>query len=217
MIFSETVADELSDYLLQIKAIKLNPQNPFTWASGARSPIYCDNRITLSFPEIRSFIKKNLASGITKNFGIPDVIAGVATAGIPHGALVADVLGLPFIYVRSAPKAHGLNNLIEGKVEIGQKVVVIEDLVSTGGSSLQAVDALRQQGCIVTGLAAVFTYGFSKAKDAFANAKCPYFTLTNYNNLLRKAVNGNYIKNGDIENLTKWSSDPSNWFKEVQI
>ena len=188
MILSKTVANKTALLLLQIKAIKLNLQTPYTWASGWQSPIYCDNRLTLSFPEIRTYIKEQLAVGIRKKFPECECIAGVATAGIAHGALIADALNLPSVYVRSSPKSHGLTNMIEGKVLSGEKVVVIEDLVSTVGSSLNVVNALRAVDCKVLGMMALFTYGFETAEDNFFNADCPLYTLTDYESLIRKAI-----------------------------
>ena len=183
----------VAEFLLRIKAVELKPENPFTWASGMKSPIYCDNRKTLSFPAIRTFLRQQFVEVIESKFGKPDVIAGVATGGIAIGALIAQELGLPFIYVRSEPKKHGLGNQIEGVLEEGQSVVVIEDLISTGGSSLQAVAALRDAGAKVNGLVAIFTYGFDKAKDNFANAKCTLHTLSDYDSLLVQAVKQQYI------------------------
>lgn len=213
MILNNERALKVAEFLLQIKAIKLQPANPFTWASGWKSPIYCDNRKTLSYPSIRTFIRQSYADVILDKFGKPDVIAGVATGGIAQGALVAQELGLPFIYVRTSPKAHGLGNQIEGDFEAGQKVVVIEDLISTGGSSLQAVDALRAAGCEVKGLVAIFSYGFDVATENFTNAKCPFETLTNYDYLMSQAVKHDYITESDVESLQAWRQDPANWNK----
>jgi orotate phosphoribosyltransferase len=213
MILNNERALKVAEFLLQIKAIKLQPANPFTWASGWKSPIYCDNRKTLSYPSIRTFIRQSYADVILEKFGKPDVIAGVATGGIAQGALVAQELGLPFVYVRTSPKAHGLGNQIEGDFEAGQKVVVIEDLISTGGSSLQAVDALRAAGCEVKGLVAIFSYGFEVAKENFTNAKCPFETLTNYDYLMSQAVKHDYITENDVESLQSWRQDPANWNK----
>lgn len=201
----------LAQKLLKIGAIKLQPANPFTWASGWNSPIYTDNRLTLSYPEIRTFIKVELCRLIMENFERPDAIAGVATGAIAQGALVADELGLPYVYVRSTPKDHGLENLIEGNVRPGQKVVVIEDLISTGGSSLKAVDALRSAGCEVVGMAAIFTYGFPVAEQAFKKASVALFTLSNYNSMLQAALDTKYIREQDIETLAKWRQDPASW------
>ena len=171
----------LASFLLQIKAIKLNPANPFTWASGLKSPIYCDNRVTLSYPQVRTFIREGFVKMCLDKFGKPDVIAGVATGGIPQGALVAQELGLPFVYVRSEKKSHGMNNQIEGVINSGQSVVIIEDLVSTGKSSLNAVEALREKGAVIKGMLAIFTYGMEVATENFKNNKCELFTLTDYN------------------------------------
>ena len=200
-----------AEFLLQIKAIKLQPSNPFTWASGWKSPIYCDNRKTLSFPEIRSYICDSFAAMIKDLYPQTEVIAGVATGAIAHGALVSDRLGLPFIYVRSGAKEHGLGNQIEGYYDKGQKVVVIEDLISTGGSSLNAVTALREAGCEVLGMVAIFTYEFKKASDAFSAGNCKLDTLSNYTALIETAVNTGYIGKAEVETLTKWRVDPANW------
>ena len=202
-----------AEYLLQIKAIKLQPSNPFTWASGWKSPIYCDNRKTLSFPEVRSFIRDSFADMVKEIYPQAEVIAGVATGAIAHGALAADKLGLPFIYVRSEAKEHGLGNQIEGYFEKGQKVVVIEDLISTGGSSLNAVKALREAGCDVLGMAAIFTYEFKKAADSFAAAGCRLDTLSNYSVLVDTAMKTGYIGETEVDTLKKWRIDPSVWGK----
>jgi orotate phosphoribosyltransferase len=209
----ENTSKKTAEFLLQINAIKLQPANPFTWASGWKSPIYCDNRMTLSFPEVRSFIKNAFASKVRELYPDVMVIAGVATGAIAHGALVADELGLPFIYVRSGAKDHGLGNQIEGRYEKGQKVVVIEDLISTGGSSLGAVKALREAGCDVLGMIAIFTYGFAKAEESFASEKCRLDTLSNYSILVEMAAETGYISKNDVETLKKWRSDPSGWGK----
>jgi len=202
---------QVAEFLLQIKAIKLQPNNPFTWASGWKSPIYCDNRVTLSHPTIRTYIRQQLTSAIQEMFGSVGCIAGVATAGIPQGALVAQEMGLPFIYVRAKAKEHGTGSLIEGEISPGQRVVVVEDLISTGKSSLQAVEALRAAGYTVAGLAAIFSYGFDVAADNFKNAKCPYFTLSNYNALIKYAEEKQYISEGDAEVLKQWREQPSTW------
>lgn len=202
-----------AEYLLQIKAIKLQPSNPFTWASGWKSPIYCDNRKTLSYPEVRSFIRDSFASLVNDIYPQAEMIAGVATGAIAHGVLTADKLGLPFIYVRSEAKEHGLSNQIEGYYEKGQKVVVIEDLISTGGSSLNAVKALKEAGCEVLGMAAIFTYEFKKAADSFATAGCRLNTLCNYSVLVDTAVTTGYIGEAETEALKKWRLDPSVWGK----
>ncbi|MBN2273452.1 MAG: orotate phosphoribosyltransferase [Bacteroidales bacterium] len=197
--------------LLQCQAIKLSPKNPFLWASGWKSPIYCDNRKTLSYPEIRNFIKDSLVNLIKENYLSTEAIAGVATGAIAQGALVADALGLPFFYVRPQPKSHGLENLIEGDPKPGQKVVVIEDLISTGGSSLKAVEALRQQGCTVLGMLAVFTYGFNIALENFSKADCPLITLSNYETLLEIAVESDYIDADTRYVLQQWRKSPDTW------
>lgn len=196
---------------MQINAIKLQPANPFTWASGWKSPIYCDNRKTLSFPEVRSFIRDSFATRIRELYPEVQLIAGVATGAIAHGALTADKMGLPFIYVRSGAKEHGLGNQIEGYFEPGQKVVVVEDLISTGGSSLGAVKALREAGCTVPGMVAIFTYEFKKASDAFKAENCRLDTLSSYSVLLEAAVASGYISQSDVETLKKWREDPGGW------
>jgi orotate phosphoribosyltransferase len=204
-------AYKVAEFLLQIKAVKLQPENPFTWASGIKSPIYCDNRKTLSYPQIRTFIRQTFVDTINKNFAKPDVIAGVATGGIAIGALVAQEMGLPFVYVRSEAKKHGLTNMIEGDVESGQNVVVVEDLISTGGSSLKAVEALREKGCTVKGMVAIFTYGFDEAERNFKKAKCNLKTLTDYNTLINTALTKEYITEKDLESLKQWRANPSAW------
>ena len=201
----------LASFLLQIKAIKLNPANPFTWASGLKSPIYCDNRVTLSYPQGRTFFREGFVKMCLDKFGKPDVIAGVATGGIPQGALVAQELGLPFVYVRSEKKSHGMNNQIEGIINSGQSVVIIEDLVSTGKSSLNAVEALREKGAVIKGMLAIFTYGMDVAAENFKNNKCELFTLTNYNALVQKAAEENYIREEDLASLLEWKSNPQAW------
>ena len=196
---------------LKIRAIILQPNNPFTWASGWNSPIYTDNRKTLSYPDIRSLIKVELSRVILEKFGRPDAVAGVATGAIAQGALVADILGVPYVYVRSAPKDHGLENLIEGNLTPGMKVVVIEDLISTGKSSLKAVEAVRAAGCEVVGMAAIFTYDFPVAKEAFEKAGVELLTLSNYNAMLEAALDSNYISSTDMETLKQWRHDPAGW------
>jgi orotate phosphoribosyltransferase len=213
MIKNEDRALKTAEYLLQIKAIKLNLANPFTWASGWKSPIYCDNRKTLSYHKIRTFIRQEFVSIINEEFGKPDVIAGVATGGIANGALVAQELGLPFVYVRTSQKGHGLENLIEGVIESGQSVVVCEDLISTGGSSLKVVEELRKAGCDVKGMVAIFTYGFKTAEDNFRDAKCPIITLSDYDTLLKQAVESSHISAKDVEQLAKWRVAPDKWGK----
>ncbi len=200
-----------AEKLLNIKAIKLQPTNPFTWASGWKSPFYCDNRKTLSYPVLRNFVKVELCRVIMERFGQVDAIAGVATGAIAQGALVAEELNLPFVYVRSSPKDHGLENLIEGELRPGMKVVVIEDLISTGGSSLKAVEAIRKDGCEVIGMVASFTYGFPVAIEAFKEAKVNLVTLTNYESVLEVALKTGYINEEDIPLLDTWRKDPSHW------
>ncbi|MEO7212311.1 orotate phosphoribosyltransferase [Mucilaginibacter sp.] len=211
MFTNSETEQQVAEFLLQIKAIKLQPNNPFTWASGWKSPIYCDNRITLSFPTIRTYIRQQLSSVIQEKFGAVGCIAGVATAGIPQGALVAQELGLPFIYVRAKAKEHGTGSLIEGEISTDKRVVVLEDLISTGKSSLQAVAALRDAGYNVAGLAAIFSYGFDLAEENFKNAKCPFVTLSNYSALLKYAQEKQYISESDIAILKKWREEPSTW------
>ncbi len=211
MLYNKEVATKVSESLLQIKAIKLNVLEPFTWASGMRSPIYCDNRKTLSFPKIRTFLRQQFVEIITDKFGNIDLIAGVATGAIAHGVLVAQELGLPFVYVRSSEKKHGLENKIEGHFEPGQSVIVIEDLVSTGKSSLNAVDALRNAGCDVKGMVAIFSYNLQKALDNFNQAKCPLYTLSDYDELVKQAIEGNYISENNLKSLINWRKDPENW------
>jgi len=209
----EYLEQKIAQSLLQIKAIKLQPANPFTWASGWKSPIYCDNRKTLSYPEIRDLLKENFAQVVTEKFGKPDFIAGVATGAIAIGALVADALNLPFVYVRPKPKEHGLGNQIEGEIPEGKKVVVIEDLVSTGKSSLKAVEALRNQNIKVIGMVAVFTYGLKIAENNFKEANVPLKTLSNYNQLIQFALQTGYIKESDLETLNQWRENPEAWGK----
>lgn len=201
----------LAEKLLKISAIKLQPEMPFTWASGWNSPIYTDNRVTLSYPELRSFIKVELCRLIMENFPQADAVAGVATGAIAQGALVADTMGLPYVYIRSTPKDHGLENLIEGNLKPGQKVVVVEDLISTGGSSLKAVAAVRAAGCEVVGMVAMFTYGFPVAQKAFKDAGVELITLSNYNAMLEAALATNYIRPEDLDTLREWRKDPSVW------
>lgn len=210
------IEQKVAEFLLQIKAIKLQPNNPFTWASGWKSPIYCDNRITLSHPAIRTYIRQKLSTLIQEEFGAVSIIAGVATAGIPQGVLVAQELGLPFIYVRAKAKEHGTGNLIEGEFSPGQRVVVVEDLISTGKSSLQAVQALREAGCEVAGLVGIFNYGFDAADENFKNAKCRFITLSNYNALIEYAAEHSFVSNDDIKILRKWREDPQAWGNTIE-
>lgn len=206
-----TLEKIFAEKLLNVKAIKLQPEQPFTWASGWKSPFYCDNRKTLSYPELRNFVKLEIARVILENFPKVDAIAGVATGAIPQGALVADALCKPFVYVRSKPKDHGLENLIEGELKPGMNVVVIEDLISTGGSSLKAVEAIRNNGCNVAGMVASYTYGFDVAKKAFEDAKVKLITLTNYEAVLEVALKTGYITEDQVSILNEWRANPSQW------
>jgi orotate phosphoribosyltransferase len=215
MIFNTDTAKKTAELLLQINAIKLNPKNPFTWASGWKSPIYCDNRITLSFPPIRNYIREEFSKHIEKEFGKPDVIAGVATGAIGIGVLVAEYMGLPFVYVRPEPKKHGRQNQIEGFLQKGQNVVVVEDLISTGNSSLMAVEALRAAGANVKGMVAIFTYGFDVSVQNFKSANVNLHTLGNYNTLLELAVSKQYITEAEQETLKEWSKSPSTWGQDM--
>lgn len=214
MIDNKDNALKVAEILLKVKAVKLQPNQPFTWASGWKSPIYCDNRVTLSYPKERTHIRQAFVEAILSRFGKPDLIAGIATGGIPQGALVAQELGLPFIYVRSEAKGHGLGNLIEGHYEKGQRVILIEDLISTGGSSLKGVDALRKAELDVKGLVAVFSYGFKNAVENFKKSDCPYITLTDYAVLIEQALNSNYIEKKDLTLLQSWRENPSGWMQE---
>ncbi|EAZ79883.1 orotate phosphoribosyltransferase [Algoriphagus machipongonensis] len=210
-ILDSSVAAEVADKLLEIKAIQLKPESPFTWASGWKSPIYCDNRISLSFPEVRNLIKDQLVKSVMHYFPEAESIAGVATAGIPQGALIANDLELPFIYVRSKPKGHGMENMIEGKVTPGQKVVVVEDLVSTGGSSLKAAADLKKAGFEVLGMVAIFSYGFDIASENFKNAGIKLICLSHYEALLPRAIKKNYISDETLKSLSSWRKDPGSW------
>ncbi|MDL2142272.1 orotate phosphoribosyltransferase [Flavobacterium tructae] len=214
MIFNKDTAEKTAELLLQINAIKLNPENPFTWASGWKSPIYCDNRLILSFPSIRNYVRDEFAKNIEKQFGKPDVIAGVATGAIGVGILVAESLGLPFVYVRPEAKKHGRQNQVEGFLQKGQNVVVVEDLISTGNSSLMAVEALRNEGANIKGMAAIFTYGFNVAEENFKNANIDLYTLSNYENLLDLAVQKQYISEEQQSTLQEWNVSPSTWGQE---
>lgn len=209
----ENLDIKIAQSLMQIKAIKLQPANPFTWASGWRSPIYCDNRKTLSYPAIRNEIKEAFVKTILEKFGKPDVIAGVATGAIAIGMLVAEAMQLPFIYVRPKPKEHGMGNMIEGEVPVGKKVVVVEDLISTGKSSLNAVEALKAANVEVVGMVAIFTYGFEITEQNFNNSDVELHTLSNYNVLIQTALETGYVKESDLETLKQWRSDPGNWEK----
>lgn len=204
-------AGPIAARLLQIGAIKLNYKQPFTWSSGWKSPIYCDNRLALSYPEIRTYIKENLAQAIHHNFPEVECIAGVATAGIPQGAMVADFMGLPFVYVRPKPKEHGMGNLIEGKIEKGKKVVLIEDLISTGGSSLKAAQAMKEAGCNVIGMVAIFTYGFETATKNFSEAGVPLVCLSDFNHMLNEAIEQKYLDRDQLVYVKSWRLDPANW------
>ena len=211
MIYSKETAAKTAQHLLQINAIKLSPENPFTWASGWKSPIYCDNRLALSYPQVRDFLAESLAEQVEKLYGKKVTIAGVATGAIGIGMLVAQKLDLPFIYVRPEPKKHGRQNMIEGDLKPGRKVVVIEDLVSTGGSSLKAVNALREAGVEVLGLVSIFSYGFVEAENNFHNAGCKFITLSDYSELIKIAKKDGYVKNEDLESLRNWREAPDKW------
>lgn len=211
MIFNEEISRTTARSLLQIKAVKLSPHEPFTWTSGIKSPIYCDNRITLSFHAIRTYIRQQFVHIIREEFGPVEYVAGVATGGIAQGALVAQEFGLPFVYVRSEKKGHGLENKIEGRVEAGKSIVIIEDLVSTGGSSLAAFHALAEAGFIVKGMVAIFSYNLEVANKNFKDAKCRLITLSDYNSLINEALESNYITDDDLQSLVKWRENPEKW------
>jgi len=211
MVLSKDTAKKTAELLLQINAIKLNPENPFSWASGWKSPIYCDNRIILSYPPIRNFVREEIAKQVEKLYGKPDVIAGVATGAIGIGMLVADYLGLPFIYVRPEAKSHGRQNQIEGALEANQTVVVIEDLISTGKSSLNAVHALQDAGAKIKGMVAIFTYGFDVANENFKQHNLELHTLSDYEHLIEQASETNYIKEEQFKTLLEWKKNPSKW------
>ena len=213
MIFNNNTAQQTAELLLQINAIKLETKNHFTWASGWKSPIYCDNRVILSFPAVRNYIRDEFVKQIEAKFGRPDVIAGVATGAIGIGILVAETMGLPFVYVRPEAKKHGRQNQVEGFLQKGQTVIVVEDLISTGGSSLMAVEALRNEGANVKGMAAIFTYGFPISEEKIAEAKLDVYTLSNYENLIEKAVEKKYVSEEELETLKSWNSNPSEWGK----
>ena len=206
-----TLEKIFAEKLLKVKAIKLQPTNPFTWASGWKSPFYCDNRKTLSYPDLRSFVKIETSRLILEHFPEAEAVAGVATGAIPQGAMVADTLNMPFVYVRSKPKDHGLENLIEGELKPGTRVVVVEDLISTGGSSLKAVEAIRNYGCEVVGMVASYTYGFDVAEKAFKEAGVELVTLTNYEAVVAQALSTGYIKEEEVELLNQWRKAPSEW------
>lgn len=214
MIYNDETALKVAEFLLKKNAVKLKPAQPFTWASGWKSPIYCDNRKTLSYPEVRTYIRQQFVKLIEEKQFQPDCIAGVATGGIAHGVLIAQELGLPFIYVRSAPKGHGLGNLIEGDVAVGKTVLVVEDLVSTGGSSLTAVQALRDAGCIVKQMVAVFDYDFQVKIDCFAEEKCELYSLSNYENVIIKGLELDYVREEETEVLKSWRQAPQVWGQE---
>ena len=213
MILNAETAKKTAESLLQIKAIKLQPKAPFTWASGWKSPIYCDNRLTLSFPAIRNFLRSEMARQIEEKYGKPDVIAGVATGAIALGVLVAEEMGLPFVYVRSKAKEHGRQNQIEGFLESGQNVVVVEDLISTGGSSLSAVDSLKEAGAKVLGMMGIFTYDFAVSQNNFKNANVELTTLSDYHYLLEQAAKTGYVSEGDLGLLQSWRENPAEWGK----
>ena len=211
MILHKDIAKKTAEVLLKVKAIKLSPTEPFTWASGWKSPIYCDNRVTLSYPPVRVFLKEEISKIVESKYGKPDVIAGVATGAIAIGILVAQELGVPFIYVRPEPKGHGRKNQIEGHLESGQNVVVIEDLISTGKSSLNAVKALKESGAAVKGMVAIFSYGFDLASENFKNSNVYLSTLSDYSHLLEQAMDSKYITEKELDTLTEWRKDPENW------
>jgi len=211
MILNKDTAKKTAELLLKVKAIKLNPGEPFQWASGWKSPIYCDNRVTLSYPPVRIFLKEEIAKIVEREYGKPDVIAGVATGAIAIGILVAQELGVPFVYVRPEPKKHGRKNQIEGYLEPGQNVVVIEDLISTGNSSLNAVAALKEAGAVVKGMVAIFSYGFDIATENFKDKNINLITLSNYENLLEQALDSSYISEKELITLHEWRPDPSTW------
>lgn len=216
MIMADNTGTKIAQYLLECEAVKLNIDNPFTWTSGMRSPVYCDNRVTLSFPHIRGFITKALVSAIRENFSDVQAIAGVATAGIAQGALIAADMNLPFAYVRPEPKKHGLKNSIEGRLENGAKVVVVEDLISTGKSSLKAVEDLRENGIEVCGLVSIFNYGFTASDEKFKAAHCPYISLSNFNMLAEAAAAAGYITGEQADKIAMWSRDPQAWSDAVK-
>jgi len=211
MILHKDIAKKTAEVLLKVKAIKLSPTDPFTWASGWKSPIYCDNRVTLSYPTVRVLLKEEISKIVESKYGKPDVIAGVATGAIAIGVLVAQELGVPFIYVRPEPKSHGRKNQIEGHLKNGQNVVVIEDLISTGKSSLNAVKALKESGATVKGMVAIFSYGFDLASENFKNSNVDLTTLSDYSHLLEQAMDSKYITEKELDTLTDWRKNPENW------
>jgi len=211
MIQNKDSARKIADFLLQIKAIKLQPDKPFTWSSGIKSPIFCDNRKTLSYPKIRTYLRQQFTSVIQEQYGKPDVIAGIATGGIAHGVLVAQDMGLPFIYVRSAAKSHGTEKLVEGEFEAGQSVILIEDLISTGGSSLKAAEVLREEKCLIKGIVSIFDYNLKIAEDNFKKAKINITSLCDYNTLIQRALESNYITDKDLAPLEEWVKNPEGW------
>jgi orotate phosphoribosyltransferase len=207
-------SSKVAQYLLEIKAVKLEPSDPFTWSSGWYSPIYCDNRVTLSYPEIRNFLKSEFAKAVKANFPEATCLVGVATAGIALGALVADDMELPYAYCRPKPKEHGMKNQLEGRIEKGAKIVVVEDLISTGGSSIKVVEYLREEGYDVIGMGAIFTYGFKQAANNFKEANCEFFTLSNYSDLIKEALAIGYVKKAEIAELENWRKDPAIWKRD---
>lgn len=210
----QNISSKVAEYLLEIKAVKLQPDEPFTWSSGWLSPIYCDNRISLSYPQVRTFFKEAFAMAVKSRFPEATALVGVATAGIALGALVAEELGLPYAYCRPKPKEHGMRNQLEGRLEENAKVVVVEDLISTGGSSLKVVEYLRNDGYEVLGLGALFTYGFKEAEKNFHHAHCEFFTLSHYNELIHQAIKSGYISASSLSELEAWRHDPGNWNRE---
>lgn len=211
MVYNRDSARKIADFLLQIKAIKLQPEKPFIWASGIKSPIYCDNRITLSYPKIRTFLRQQFVSVIFDLYGKPDIIVGIATGGIAHGALVAQDLGLPFAYVRSEEKKHGTGKIIEGEVQSGQSAVLIEDLISTGGSSLKAAEAIAHEQCLVKGILSIFSYNLPVAEEAFKRAKVSFTALCDFPILIERAIETNYITEKEAESLKEWMKNPEKW------
>ncbi len=213
VLTDKEIAQQVAEFLLKIKAIKLQPNEPFTWASGWKSPIYCDNRMALTRPTIREFVWQSMTRRAVKFYSPFDVVASVATAGIPWGTLMAESLKLPAPYIRSAPKDHGKENMIEGEINDSQSAVVVEDLISTGGSSLKAVAALRERGVNVKGLISIFTYGFDVAEEQFDKARCPHYSLCDYNTLIEVAIQGGFVSNSDLETLQAWRKNPASWGK----